>query len=305
MNNYLKYNLKLDFKVMGIVVGIIVAFSLFLAIGTDEVGAVTYGFSLSFLSMLVDLWGVVFLIIIYFHLLKKDQSDVYGAMPIKKRVYFNTLLLRTIFVVGIPSLVIGVITYLYFDEVKNVDLIAQSLELNGIEVLTYNISSLLLDFGIFIFFIVVCGRVSTFVINILIVNFIRFGTILPMAEYGVTTYIILPQMVFAIVFFLLGKYLYDKRLSENIGNSYVFEKFDIVSTIIYSTILGTLVAISSVTIYDWMEQLIITNTIVVIFYIFFFICFIGYKKERINNLKFILIPFIASSIALILIQWVI
>ncbi len=306
MNNYLKYHLKSDFKLMGIVVGIIVAFSIFLGLTTDTVGMLTYGYILTFSNMLLGLWGFIYVIKIYFHFLNKEQNDVYGAMPIRKSDYFNTLLLRTLFIVGIPSLVITIATYLYFDTVKSFDLFAESMYLVGLETFFYDITSRLLDFGIFVFFIVICGKTSSFVVNIIFLNFIRFGIILPNSQYGESHYnIIIIQIIFAIMLIFLGKYLFNKRLGENIGNAYVYDKFDICSTIIYTTVLGILVAVSVISIYDWIGQLVITNIQTIVTYILLLICFKGFKKKTIKELKFIIIPILASNLVLIFAQWII
>lgn len=286
---------------MGIWVGVVVAFSLFLALATDEVGAVTYGYSVQLLSTFASLWGFIYLIIIYNHLLRKEQSDVFGGLPINKKDYFNTLLLRTVFIVYMPNLVIALAAYLTFDEVKNLNLIAQSLGLHGIQAILYNITSMFLDFGIFIFFVVVCGKFYSLLVNILFINFLRFGVILPNSEYvELHLVIILVQLIFAIVFFLLGKYLFNKRLNENIGNTFVFDKFDIGSTIIYSSVLGVLVAASVVTIYSWSEQLMISNLQVIITYVFLLISFKGFSKNTIKDMKYALIPILISNAVLLI-----
>ncbi len=299
MNNYLKYNLKADFKLMGMGLLVLAVFSLGFSGIFGDIGASTYVTLLMCLGVTIGIWSIGCLIGIYSHFFDRAKWDVYGSLSMNKSNYFNTLFLRTLIVVFVPVVVVQILLYSkgeYNPEIYSV--VARSSEIDGSLTLYSDLVLKFFEFATVIFFVVICGKISTLILNLIFMNLFRY------VLYALTFKGIIPndyhvvEILTGIILIILAKYLFSKRQVENIGNPFVFGNLDLGFTLGYTVFLGVNLALSGF-VSTQLEQIFFLSSVILVLYTFLGCFFFGINKKLIKNFKFVLVPLILCNLVLV------
>ncbi len=299
MNNYLKYNLKADFKLMGMSLLVLAVFSLGFSGIFGEIGASTVGILIMCLGVTIVFWYFGCIIGIYSHFFDRAKWDVYGSMAINKSNYFNTLFLRTFIVAIIPVVVVQILLYskgVYNPEIYSV--MAVSSEIDNSLTFFSDLVLKFFEFATAIFFIVICGKISSVVVNLIFMNLFRY------ILYGLTFTGVIPnpyhlfEILMGITLIILAKYLFGKRQVENIGNPFVFKNLDLCFTLGYTVFLGVTIALSGF-VSTQLEQILFLSSVVLVLYTFLGCFFFGMNKKFVKNFKFVLVPLVVCNIVLV------
>ncbi len=298
MNNYLKYNLKSDFKLMGMGLLVLAIFSLGFSGIFGDIGAITVGILIMCLGVTIVFWYIGCIIGIYSHFFDRAKWDVYGSIAINKSNYFNTLFLRTLIVAIIPVVVVQILIYSkgeYNPEIYTV--MVESSEIDGSLTLYSDLVLKFFEFATVIFFVVICGKVSSVLVNLVFMNLFRY------ILFGLTFKGVIPnpyhvvEIITGSILIILAKYLFSKRQVENIGNPFVFRNLDLGFTLGYTVFGGVTIALSGFVSTQW-DQILFLSTVVLVLYTFLGCFFFGINKKFIKNLKFVLIPLVVCDLVL-------
>lgn len=293
-SSYLRYCLKKDYKTIGIILGL----SAILGITVDSIFKTSLGFTTSFLNVGIDIVTILLSIIIWIQIIDRDNKDVINSLPIKKGVFLNTLLVRTFLTIAVPYFFVSLFTYYTYNTKLdyNIEMVEFALEL----------STALLKLTTFVLLMVICGRVSSVLINggAMYVIIIFAGMVINDLLVGsgfnvhIGNYAKIGLSIFITVLVLIAiKYYYKRREVENLGRAFMFDNHVMIASVFYSLSLG---ALYNATAHDSGDMSIVKFMIIIFVVAIIYTGMLGTftkgEKSFSKYFKYILIPLVVNGI---------